>query len=180
MTKQEIKEKIEKIVGFAKKQFADGKEFLLMIEIIGIDNDNKVANLVVVLGDEKAQEKRFEILNKLGKEMALGVFPGRDKTGKEIKVTPMVIFMSSEVWMSKYDKEVDIKNIPMPSQDPKRVEGFSVAASTSDGKTYFQSFEIKRGDKIELVGEINLNEGETENNLLDEFWKGYFSIVKKA
>jgi hypothetical protein len=173
------------VVSLARKLYDEGKGFAPMFEVVGIDSndDKKPVRFVSILGDSNTQNRRFEVLNYMGKALGSGKWPDV-KDMKDMKMIPTTIFFSAELWMSRYDKEKGeeyTKDSPMPSEDPKRIEGFGISASTNDGKGYCRCFEIKReGGKIELVNEQNLVGGVTKNNLLDEFWRGYYSVVKKV
>lgn len=175
MDKNEIQKKLFGMVEFARKRYKEGGSFMPMIEVVGIDEKGEVGGMVAILGDEGAQEKRFEILHNMGRSIALGTLP------QNTKINPYAALFASEAWVSKYGKDVDVSKMPMPSKDPNKTEAFIVSASTIEGKDVFTTLEIKRGKDVELIGEMDFDKWEKgENRLLAEFWKGYHSIIKKA
>jgi len=176
MTKEDIQKKVIGMVDFAKNLYKENKDFAPMFEVVGIDSKGKIGSVVVIFGDNEAIKNRFDIIYYMGKGMAL-----KNKTQSEARINPYAVLFASGAWASRYNKNVDISKVPMPSQDPNRVEIFQVVVNMIEGENYLLSFEIKRGDKIELIGDVDFKKFEvTKNILLNKFWEGYYSVIQKV
>lgn len=175
MNKEKVLEQIDGIVGFARRFYNEGHDFSPMFELVLRNKKDEINRVVLVLADYETTEKRFEIIEALGKKVAKGVLP------QAIGCTPEGIFTASEAWVSIYPKDVDMNKMPMPRNDPNRKEMFIIAASTIEGENYFKALEIKRGDKIELIESKEASDWESmDNRLHKRFWDGYFSILPKT
>lgn len=175
MTKQSLKERIDFSFFCAQDAFLSSGSFIPMLDISFRDN-KEVKRAVVAISGE-AVDSRLKIL------FSLGVIFGNYKN--QGKVTEIEnILMINEAWASKHNKNTNIDNVPMPSQDPNRMEMLICTGQTPDGTCLMKAKEIKRGMveskiKIELK-DIDNNYTSIQSNLLSKFYEGYDKVVSSG
>lgn len=107
--------------------------------------------------------KRFEDLRTLGMLQAAA--------GREV----VAVALMTEVWLAEIPTEdVDLPNLPMPSEHPDRVEALMVAAMSRDDYSVVYTYPILRdANGRGTLREPRKMEGIREDSILSEFWTGY-------
>jgi hypothetical protein len=181
MTKDELKQSVERNLRFAREFFdMNGDDGLAPMFIVESTRGGRVGAMVAIAPGELALENKFDRLFDLGVLASLQRFRGDVDTVN-------AIFMMSEAWISIADKkdgtEVKATDFIQPSQDPKRREGLISAAMSRDGNTAFDMFEIKRSIDLDngriIVNFLPFEEEvapkeaiKADSPLLESFWKG--------
>lgn len=175
MTKDELKVIVEEEMKTAEDLMSSAGEFktMFMHNFTSIEGENLKSG--VCFGDSGSMEKRFEIVE------AVGCIMGVLESNEMIKSCDLICLIS-EAWVSQYDKDVDLKNVPSPRNDPKKKEVLIAAAQTFDKIGYLKmkqisSMEVK-GKRFFTLTEMPEYKEASEfssqdSKLFDSFWSGY-------
>jgi hypothetical protein len=100
----------------------------------------------------------------------------------EQKIQSVMVFLSSEAWMSCYKNSNH--PIVMPSQDPERMEAFILAGMSIDKRMTMYMSHLSRNEKnkIDAVGDVKktfaTGKDQLFSDLLTEFWMGFMDTSK--
>lgn len=180
------------------------KEPPLVLSILARDTKGKIQNVMIPLMDGELVEKRHEVAFQLGVAFQLTLEMKKDpkkfgdlakKKGLGEAMGDMMndikdldkaeaIFMTSEVWVGKYDKKEDAldeegnpKVMPRDLPDSERGEGVVISGLAENGENLFNLYRIKEkeggGREIELDEEMSHGgEVQASSPLLEKFWQG--------
>lgn len=174
MSQEQLKEKVEECFSFGEQTLSANGDLPPMLEVdwIGMD-DKSCRSMVVMAFGEK--DKRDKFIRGLG--VTLGMM---ERIGK-VKETRSVC-MISEAWLSRHHKDVDMKKVKMPSEDPNRVDALVVAAMTRDGECLFRAKEMTIVDTDmngrrhfslhDLPEQTQQGAVSAESNILKQFYDG--------
>ena len=170
----ELEERVSTAFDFAEKAYKDSGKLFMTIDIQYVKKDGSPTNVVLVLGDNETLEKRFELMERLGMNMA-SYLCNRDIRGVKNVLT------FSETWIAPEDKRYN-----RPSENPNKKE--AVMCCISDGKNILtKSKEIKRffghnwievelGDLDGLIDTEKMKS--IKSPLLDSFYNSYVKCVQ--
>lgn len=110
-TKEELKVRLDDALEFAEKAYKDSGSLYMTVDIQYRQKNQELTSLVMVFGDEKMLDKRFEVMKKMGMTMAT-YFQKQQILG----VDNVLVF--SEAWVSKQDKPKEDEKPMMPIARP--------------------------------------------------------------
>lgn len=174
------KELIEKMREISEKLRISDEKYIATMDLVKeqvTSNRDGFSPMIMVLTDEgqmvmiglpdadlNDHKAKYELLEKIGDKL------------QEEHLTPVLIVMTSECWMSKYENGKILENAPPPSEDPNRQEKVMVAGLSIDGRAAMCLADITRGwdnkREIGVFGEI-MQGGRCD--LLGQIYISYFS-----
>jgi hypothetical protein len=163
---------------WAKHIVEDHGELTMMFVVHGWHHDTEERSQTPILIDAwpPPEEINGQAFGKSGAMQALGLDFALDHPG----VMPIALVQMSEAWMVQYDKDVDVANLPTPSEDPHRVEAVITTITTMDRRYMAATDVMQRGPDGKLTGfksgKIMRFDKDSEfvNYLADDFYRGYF------
>src|SRR3990167_664106 len=143
MIKKELKESIRSaykyLVDKSEEKILQGGRVEPHVYAVLIEKENMLI-LPISLEEARDSEERRLLTGKIAEFLA--------KRGSDVAM----FFSIFEAWGSKVEKGTEEKDLPRPSQDPKRCEMLTSSAIEEDGSTAIIFLEIKREkEKITLI-----------------------------
>lgn len=167
--KKEIEEQFNKFIENALPKFLEDQEppfiFLFLLE-----TDNKILLVPCVAP--------FNMLNSGVRQKALHTIGGLVAKDEIIRHKIIAGIVASEAWYTEHDKNTDIKNVPMPSQDQNKKEAICFALQTKDGEHLLRLYQIIRINQKKMAVTPKDDMAKMEDRLLGSFWCGFNEMSK--
>lgn len=178
METKELKENVDILAKGAIQHLKSNGSHPLTFTIVTIRNDGTKGMLPFSITESFLIEKRQSLVRASGSAC-------REMIKNNIIQKVDGIFLISEAWMSKVktkkDQKIDDTKFVMPSQDPNKTEGLIVIGMSDSYECYSSMNEITRNsnNEIKSIKKLLKNQKPTQlkNPLLDEFWKGFGTLI---